>query len=164
MSAAGNEFEPFQIILKSQSADIADVDLDVTDLRNSGNHVLSKSNITTYFERYLDLNKPSSIDGGDGEWPDPLIPRIDRYAKERRNAFPFRLLRGRNQPLWIEVYIPPNTPAGIYKGQVKVLVASQGEAEHRASHRISALIGWAQEGKRRSAAWAAWAGMTRRAA
>src|SRR5437773_100514 len=35
VSAARNEFEPFQIILKSQSADIADVDLDVTDLRNS---------------------------------------------------------------------------------------------------------------------------------
>src|SRR5262249_9775341 len=125
LSAGRNEFEPFQIVLRSQASDVKDVDVDVTDLRDRNGDVLSKGNVTTYFERYLDLKKPSSIDGAAGEWPDPLIPRVDHYTKERRNAFPFHLTRGRNQPLWFEIYIPEDTRAGVYKGEVHVVVSGE---------------------------------------
>jgi hypothetical protein len=53
-------------------------------------------------------------------WPDPLIPRIDRYANEKRNAFPFTVLRGRSQPLWVEIFIPPATAPGKYTGSARI--------------------------------------------
>src|SRR5262249_35241184 len=117
ISAARNEFEPFQVVLKAQSADINDVDVEITDLRGPADALVTKNNIAVYLERYLDLKVPSSIDGGSGEWPDPLIPRVDQYAHEKRNAFPLKLIRGRNQPLWLEVYVPPSTRPGLYAGQ-----------------------------------------------
>src|SRR5439155_13557469 len=125
IAAARNEFEPFQIVLRSESRDIANVDFQASDLKSSNGAILSKDNITIYFERFMNLREPSSIEGKAGEWPDPLIPRVDRYYGETRNAFPFTLTRGRNQPVWIEVYVPPSTPAGNYKGSVTVAMGGK---------------------------------------
>jgi hypothetical protein len=125
LSAARNEFEPFQVVLHADAQDINGIDVDVTDLRGKTGVLSAKECILVYLERYLNLTRPSSVVGGTGEWPDPLVPRVDRYANEKRNAFPFNLTSGRNQPLWIDVYVPPSTPAGIYSGQVRVLVAGK---------------------------------------
>ena len=64
--------------------------------------------------------------GETGEWPDPLIPRIDSYYQERRNAFPFQLAAGHNQSVWVDVYVPTGTRAGAYKGEVTVTQANSG--------------------------------------
>lgn len=120
LHAARNEFEPFQIVIRNDSAAAPDVDIEITDLAGPAGSLISSSNVTIYFERYLNLSRASSIDGGVGEWPDPLIPRVDRYNGERRNAFPFTLPRGRSQPLWIEIYVPPETNSGQYRGRATV--------------------------------------------
>jgi hypothetical protein len=127
ISAARNEFEPFQVVLKAEAGNINNVDVDVTDLRGPADAVLSKDSVTPYFERYIELKMPSSIDGGAGEWPDPLVPRVDHYLHERRNAFPFNLSKDRNQPLWFDVYVPPAARPGIYEGQVHILISGKVE-------------------------------------
>src|SRR5205823_9322476 len=113
-SAARNEFEAFQVVFRAESADVDGIDLYVSDFKGPGKAAISRNNITIYFERYLDLPQPSSIEGAAGEWPDPLIPRIDRYFGERRNAFPFKLPSRHDQPIWVEVYVPTSTEAGTY--------------------------------------------------
>jgi hypothetical protein len=125
ISAARNEFEPFQVVLRAAKEDIDGVDIEVADLRGASGVIPSKNCVSIYLERYLDVTIPSSIAGGTGDWPDPLIPRVDRYANEQRNAFPFKLLKGRNQPVWVDVYIPPSSRAGRYSGQVHVLRAGK---------------------------------------
>jgi hypothetical protein len=95
----------------------------VSHFRGPNGRVLPKGNITVYLERFVDVKIPSSVEGGTGEWPDPLVPQVDRYDHEKRNAFPFRLVHGRNQPLWIEVYIPPSTDPGSYHGEVQISIA-----------------------------------------
>jgi hypothetical protein len=127
ISAARNEFEPFQVVLRTDGQDLDAVDVEITDLRGKSAVIPSEKYILAYLERYLDLKKPSSVAGASGEWPDPLVPRVDRYAHEKRNAFPFKLISGRNQPIWIDVYVPPSTPAGLYSGQVRVLVAGKAQ-------------------------------------
>ena len=127
ISAARNEFEPFQVVLRTDGHDIDAVDIEITDLQGKSAVIPSEKYILAYLERYLDLKKPSSVAGGSGEWPDPLVPRVDRYANEKRNAFPFKLISGRNQPIWIDVYVPPSVPAGLYSGQVRVLVAGKAQ-------------------------------------
>jgi hypothetical protein len=122
LSSARNEFEPFQVVLRADNSDFNSVDIRVTDLRGPEGMISSQSNITVYLEAYLDLRMPSSIDGASGEFPDPLIPRIDRYTHEKRSAFPFKLTKRRNQPVWVDVYTPPHTPAGMYRGEVQVMV------------------------------------------
>src|ERR1700689_2322394 len=116
LHAGRNEFEPFQVVLRADDADIADVDIEVSDLRTSRGTEISRNNVTAYLEQFLNITRPSLIDGAPGLWPDPLIPRIDRYAHERRNAFPFVLRRGRNQPLWVEIFVPGQARPGKYLG------------------------------------------------
>jgi hypothetical protein len=124
--AARNEFEPFQIVLRTEGQDLAGVDIEVTDLAGPKETILSKDNITIYFESYIHLKSPSSIEGAAGDWPDALVPRIDRYTGEKRNAFPLRLAAGRNQPIWVDVYVPLSTPPGEYAG--KALITLGGVA------------------------------------
>src|ERR1043166_2626719 len=62
--AARNEFEPFQIVLRAETGDLAGVDVDGSDLRSADGGEISRSNLTIYFEPYLNLDRPSSIEGG----------------------------------------------------------------------------------------------------
>ena len=127
--AGRNEFEPFQIVLRAGDQDLPGVDIEVSDLRTSDGAEISKKHVTVYLERFLNLEKPSSIEGGTGLWPDPLVPRIDRYAGEKRNAFPFTVRQGRNQPLWVEVYVPPTATPGTYTGQASISVGKQVQVQ-----------------------------------
>jgi Glycoside hydrolase 123, catalytic domain/Glycoside hydrolase 123 N-terminal domain len=119
LAAARNEFEPFQIVLRPVGRDLEDVDAESTDLRGPGAAVIDKQNVRVYLERYVVLRHTLS-GGASAEWPDPLIPRVDQYVGERRNGFPFRVAAGRNQPMWVDVYVPPDTPRGDYQGQVRI--------------------------------------------
>lgn len=126
LAAARNEFEPFQLVLRAGEAPVRRLDVELTDLtREEGGARITSRHGTVYLERWVDLEKPSSQAGSTGEWPDPLVPRVDRYAGERRNAFPFDLEPGRNQPLWIEYYVPPDTPPGLYRGRVQVSLGGE---------------------------------------
>ncbi len=123
--AARNEFEPFQIVLQAGSAAVNGVDIEVSDLAGDSGTIPARENITIYLEKYIHIATPSSMEGAAGDWPDPLVPKIDRYAGERRNAFPMRLMAGRNQPVWIDVYVPRSTPAGLYQGSVAITAEGQ---------------------------------------
>ena len=125
--AGRNEFEPFQIVLRTESSDLENVDVETSNLSGPEGSSIGQANITIYLESYLKLEHPSSVEGEAGEWPDPLIPRVDRYVGQRRNAFPFRLFRRRNQPIWVEVYIPPKTPPGDYSGKLWITVGDEPE-------------------------------------
>ena len=129
LRAARNEFEAFQIVVRNDFAAVPDVDVEISDFSGPSGAVISSGNATIYFERYLNLSRPSSIEGGVGEWPDPLIPRVDRYDHERRNAFPFTLPKGRSQPLWVEIYVPRETRPGHYVARATVFSGSTPLAE-----------------------------------
>ena len=118
-----NEFEPFQLVLRGGAMDLPGIDIEFSDLRSSDGAIIPKNNVTVYFEQFLNLTRPSSSEGGAGWWPDPLIPRIDQYEHQRRNAFPFTLRSGRNQPLWIEVFVPLTAHRGKYSGEARVSVS-----------------------------------------
>ena len=118
--AGRNEFEPFQIVLRGRAQDLSGIDIGFSDLRTTEGAEISSKNVTVYLEEFVNLRHPSSIEGGEGLWPDPLIPRVDRYANEVRNAFPFTVRRGRNQPLWVEIFVPVTARPGKYTGSARI--------------------------------------------
>ncbi len=122
IEAARNEFEPFQLVLSSAAADIRGVDVEASELRGPAGSVIPARNVAVYLEEFVRLQNASSVDKTSGEWPDPLVPRVDGYAGEKRNAFPFVLRRGRNQPVWIEVYVPRSARPGAYRGTLAIRV------------------------------------------
>lgn len=120
LHAGRNEFEPFQIVLRAKTKELANVDISFADFQSSEGGEISRNNVTAYLQTFVDLKRPSSLEGGVGLWPDPLIPRVDRYAGEARNAFPFRVRHGRNQPLWVEVFVPVDARPGIYTSSARI--------------------------------------------
>ena len=128
ISAALNEFEPFQIIVRAESDDLAGVRVELSDFAGPGGSVLAKGHATVYFQHFLNLSTPSSIEGATGEWPDPLIPAVDRYVGETRKAFPFTVKRGRNQPIWVEIYVPPKTLPGKYRATAIISALGRNDA------------------------------------
>jgi hypothetical protein len=120
LKAARNEFEPFQIALRSEANDTDGIDVEISDFRGNGGARISSDSVTVYAEQFIDLAQPSSVDGGTGLWPDALIPRTDRYVHERRNAFPLSLRHGRTQPLWFDVYVPQTASPGTYTASATI--------------------------------------------
>jgi len=126
--AGRNEFEPFQIVLRGHGKELPDIDVDVSDLRTQDGSEISKRNVAVYFESYMNVTVPSSVEGAIGLWPDALIPRVDRFAGEKRNAFPFPIRPGHNQPIWIEVFVPETARPGKYSGTVQILAGGKTQA------------------------------------
>jgi len=44
-----------------------------------------------------------------GWWPDPILEN-----------FPFDVAKGESQPVWIEVHVPREIPAGVYRGTIEI--------------------------------------------
>jgi len=125
IKAAKNEFEPFQLIVTADQGDLAGVDVNVSDLSDGHGNSLPANSVMIYKEVFMNVKTPSTTQGGTGEWPDALIPKKDEYVGEVRNAFPFSVSAGRNQPVWIEIYVPPTAAAGEYSGSATVTADGQ---------------------------------------
>ena len=121
--AGRNEFEPFQIVLRANGKDRSGVDIEFADFRTAEGTEISAKNVTVYREEFINLQRPSSMEGAQGLWPDALIPRVDRYTNEVRNAFPFPVRRDRNQPLWVEIFVPVAAHPGKYHGSARISLA-----------------------------------------
>ena len=55
---------------------------------------------------------------GPGELPDALIPDVDSFVHEKRNAFPLIVPPGENRQVLVDIFVPPDTPAGNYRGTI----------------------------------------------
>src|SRR5215831_3009647 len=119
--AARNEFEPFQIVLRARGSAVSNVNLESSDLRSRSGDVIGKANITIYAEQFINVRRPSLASGDAGEWPDALVPQVDRYAHEKRNAFPLSLSPARDQAVWIEIFVPETAAPGEYFGTVQAM-------------------------------------------
>jgi hypothetical protein len=125
LKAAKNEFEAFQLIVSADQGNLSGVDVTVSDLTGPNGSLISGNAIMIYKEAFINITTVSTTEGALGYWPDALIPKKDEYTREVRNAFPFSVTSGRNQPVWIEIYVPQSADAGIYRGAATVTATNQ---------------------------------------
>jgi uncharacterized protein (TIGR03382 family) len=118
LSAAANEGEGFQAVIAGGGAGLAGVSAEMSDLE--GPATIGADRITVYREAYMNVRHPSDANGTTGRVPDALVPAVDPFVREKRNAFPFDVPAGEIRTLWVDVYVPSGTPAGLYRGQLAV--------------------------------------------
>ncbi len=121
VSGASNENVPFQIIVSTKS----EIDsrkgkksdgfrIGISDLTSQNNNKILEENFSLYLEHYVWVSAESSPAGAVGYWPDALVPI----------KAPFSIGSGysaiQNNPVWVNLLIPPFTPGGIYKGIITV--------------------------------------------
>jgi len=121
IAAARNEFESFQVIVSGPASRVS---ASVGKLTGPG----EISDVKLYRAELIDVRTPSALDGATGRWPDALVPDVDDVVGEKRNAFPFDVNAGESRAIWVEVFVPPGTRPGAYRGEVKV-TSAEGEAK-----------------------------------
>jgi hypothetical protein len=121
ISAARNEFEAFQLVVRGPASKVS---ARVDALTGPG----TIDDVKLYREDLIDLQNASSVDGGVGKWPDALVPDVDDVVGEKRNAFPFDVASGESRAIWVDVRVPADAKPGVYKGDV-VVSSAEGEAK-----------------------------------
>ena len=115
IEAARNEVEGIQlVVVPTGKSGLRGATLDVSDLTSADGATLSKRNVTWRVVGYVRLG-PSMFGKETGRWwPDPLLVQTH-----------FDVKAGQVQPIWINVRVPANARAGLYRGTVTVRPAAQ---------------------------------------
>jgi hypothetical protein len=110
LKAARNEFVAFQLILEKRKRRVKDISIEVSFLKGPG--VIPKENIELFKAWYFQT--------GNAWYPDALIPFTSPLTlPERKN----NILGQKNQTIWIDIYIPHQTPPGEYQGRLTINAA-----------------------------------------
>lgn len=114
ISACGNEYEGFQLVILPFEKELKNIIVKATDLinREKGTKISSR-NIEINGVGYVKTKRPYYKVKYVGWWPDPLVPLKKPYFSDVEAD---KML----QPIWVTVYIPTNTQAGKYQGEVTV--------------------------------------------
>lgn len=140
--AARNEWESFQVVVAAGDENIRVTTAEMSDLEGPAGAKIEGNHIQLYREEYVRVRRPTSrAELPPGLYPDPLVPLVNPITGEpiepRRRlgsrwggrvttvgyemyGLPFEVFRGQNQPIWVDVYVPTNTPAGVYEGTFRV--------------------------------------------
>lgn len=109
ITAAKNDFEAFQIVVKApQNAPIQALKGTRSPLKGPGEAVIAPENIEVLYAYYHFVHSKTDETGLVDDWPDALPP----FEK------PIDVPPGKNQPVWIQVKVPPETPPGSYRGEI----------------------------------------------
>lgn len=111
ISAARNEYEPFQVVLRPRTA-MRDLTVQIGDFVHLDipGAAITATNLTIHRVGYVPVTilDPKEAYSVTGEHPDPLVPITG----------PFDLPPGTNAPLWFTVHVPKNVPAGPYQSSI----------------------------------------------
>ncbi len=121
LDAGRGECADFQIAIRAPAGGLPDVSAEAGTFAPAVG-----ARLALYREAFLHLDRPSGPDGEAGDWPDPLVPQVDAYAGERRNAFPVSLAPGELLAIWAELCVPAGALPG--ERRTSVVLASGGSA------------------------------------
>jgi hypothetical protein len=125
LSAARNESESFQIVLKPRQT-VEQISVTATDLRGPRGAKIAKENIGVCRVAYVKVETPTDATGVAAEWPDPLPPLAPGGE--------FTPEVGRNTPLWITVSVPDGIPGGDYSGVIELQGKQRSKFDRAAWH------------------------------
>ncbi|MGL5832470.1 MAG: DUF4091 domain-containing protein, partial [Waterburya sp.] len=131
LKAAKGEYEAFQIVIQAPPGNLKNLNVTVSDLTSFEGSLITKNNITLYREHYIKLDNPTHAGWsanptrGQGWYADALIPFVDPNTGQdiqqaKLDAVPFDLAAGTNQPIWVDIFVPPSTVPGQYQGKFTV--------------------------------------------
>lgn len=122
IKAARNESEAAQLVISApRDRPMTNVNVSVSNLGGPG--LISTDTVRLYRSHYVPVRTPSQwknwrSPNRPGLWPDVLIPF--NLPGGTYESAPFTIRAGHNQPVWIEVHVPRNAAAGIYRGSATV--------------------------------------------
>lgn len=133
LDGAGNEVVAFQAVLQADKLE-SNLDVRVSDLAGPTT-ITAARDIQLFLAHYVTTADASYSWGPSTRgalpykkrpWPDALVPFYDPYSPGREPvAVPFSIdpAKHKNQSVWVDVFIPKDTPAGVYSGSIECIRA-----------------------------------------
>ena len=137
LQGARRSYEAAQIVVRAAGGALDGVSMTAGDLSDGAGHTIAASNVTFFRQAFIDFTGVDESEPGsqpvpahsptaDPNLPDPLIPFTDPYTSTVRPVgAPFGVAAERNQPVWVDFYIPEATAAGAYTGAITVTASGQ---------------------------------------
>ena len=135
LSAARNEYAPFQIVVRAGVSGLKRVTAAASPLVPKWGRAIPADRILIYREHYIEVKKLSPKSKGPTGWyPDALIPFLDPSSHKpplgaRFKGAPFDVASHSNQPLWVDVLAPRDATPGEYTGTITI--SATGIRPHR---------------------------------
>ncbi len=120
LAGAKNEHIPFQLVVSTEppptryDKPASGFFVEASDLASEKGRI-PHDRIRIYFEHVVLCYGKSSPVGETGFWPDALAPLTDPF--DMGSAFRTFV---KNRGVWVDVVTPPDVPAGVYTGTVRV--------------------------------------------
>jgi hypothetical protein len=120
VAGSGNEHVPFQVVITNpippgkKPVPTGGFFIKSSALKNKDGKMISEAQISFYLEHYIMLYGKSGPVGATGYWPDALAPIREPFNMAAQYAVI------RNRPVWVDLFIPTSTAAGIYTGTITV--------------------------------------------
>lgn len=119
-AGAKNEYESMQLMIHPKQK-VSSYSLQASDLV-CGENKIGKENVEIYHLYYTELKRHSSGTQNKEDWPlgwypDALVPQ-DASVAAGENV----IGKNQNKGLWITIYVPKDTPAGVYTGSFTLTV------------------------------------------
>jgi hypothetical protein len=131
IAAARNEWESFQILLRSDTV-LNGISVESEDLAGPGGAVIPASQARLFRQHQFELTVPTVRNDNPklGWYPDALIPfrhpeSGEPLAGARLTAVPFDLPAGKSHGFWVDVFVPVDAAAGEYRGNYRVTTAGK---------------------------------------
>lgn len=130
LSGPRKSFQAHQIVITAINGGLLGVEAEASSLSDGQGNEIDSQNLTLFRQHFIDFAAAAGATGGsepvpehsvtaDTRLPDPLIPLVHPMDGNPLGQ-PFAVAEGTNQPLWLDVYIPGDTPAGTYTGSVTI--------------------------------------------
>lgn len=135
LKAAGNEWESFQILMRS-TRPVPGVNVEMDELRGPDGAVLQRRHLRLFRQHALELSDGTYRNDHfkQGWYPDPLIPFDHPQTREplgpaRYKAVPFDLPADETHAFWVDIFAPPDAAPGLYEGTCRVSSADGQRVE-----------------------------------
>jgi len=142
IKAARNEVESFQVVIAAPKENVNVVRVEISDLVGRNGSKIARSNIRLFREEYVRVRMSTPrAELPPGLYPDPLVPfvnpetgePVEPLTRTRKRwgepattsgydmyAAPFEVFKDQNQAIWIDVHVPKDATAGMYRGHLRV--------------------------------------------
>ncbi len=129
IESACNEYEPFQLVLSPQKP-LKRLTLRLSEFTSGRGSAGRPVWDEVARVDYVPVTIPTDGWGAPGSYPDPLIPlyRRARWTAEGEQPQEVQIVltdlrANQNQPLWITVFVPKDTPKGVYRATLQIVEA-----------------------------------------
>ena len=114
LSGVRGEYIPFQVVVSATDETVSHITLKISEFR-SGTGLLKAENIRPYLAHLVTVYSATGLHGARGRYPDPLVPLTRPFSVTSPHPESTR-----NQPVWIDILMPRDQPAGLYQGEITV--------------------------------------------